>query len=41
MMNLKVKHGKFSKKKISFAGFFMEILKKKNVFLNTLVHFFH
>ena len=29
MMNVKVKHGKFSKKKISFTGFFMEILKKK------------
>lgn len=41
MMNVKVKHGKFSKKKISFTGFFMEILKKKNMFLNTLVHFFH
>ena len=31
MMNVKVKHGKFSKKKISFTGFFMEILKKKYV----------
>ena len=31
MMNVKVKHGKFSKKKISFTGFFMEILEKKYV----------